>query len=142
MTPTDRMKSFAPAVLRIGLALVFLWFGTQQLMNTSMWIKLIPDFVTSMSGLTAETIVRFNGAFEIVFGICLLFGFFTRVVSLLLALHMCHITLVLIMGSGIGGISVRDFGLSMASISLFLLGPHSVSLDAWLSKRKENSLSQ
>lgn len=135
------MKSAAPVVLRIGLALVFLWFSYAQLTNAEQWVRLIPESLTGMTGLSATTFVYFNGAFELVFGLCLLFGFFTRVVSLLLALHMCHITLVLIMGSGIGAISVRDFGLAMASISLFLFGPHSVSLDAWFLKRKENSSS-
>lgn len=140
MSHTEKMKSAAPVVLRIGLSLVFIWFSFQQLTNTAAWVRFIPDWVTGMSGLTAETLVHFNGLFELVFGICLLLGLFTRVVSLLLALHMCHITLTLIMGSGIGATSVRDFGLSIASIALFLLGPHSVSLDAWLLKRKENSL--
>ncbi len=128
----DKMKTFAPATLRTGLSLVFLWFGTQQLLYTSMWVKLIPQSLIDMTGFTAETFVRFNGSFEVVFGICLLLGLFTRVVSLLLALHMLHITFVV----GYNAIGVRDFGLAISTVALFLLGPHGWSVDAWLEKRK------
>jgi uncharacterized membrane protein YphA (DoxX/SURF4 family) len=127
-----KMKSFAPVLLRIGIALVFIWFGTQQFINTGMWVKMIPESVISMTGLTASTLVHFNGAFEIVFALCLLAGFFTRTVALLLGLHMLHITYIV----GYGPTGVRDFGLALATISLFLYGVSGWSIDTWLSKRK------
>lgn len=127
------MKKFAPTILRIGLSLVFLWFGTNQLLHTSMWVKMIPESVINISGLSATTLVHFNGAFEIVFGLCLLVGFFTRVVALLLALHLLNIMFVV----GYNAVGVRDFGLSMSMIALFLYGVDSVSLDAWFQKRKK-----
>jgi uncharacterized membrane protein YphA (DoxX/SURF4 family) len=141
MTATEKMGSkmqrAAPVVLRIGLAIVFLWFGTDQLMHTAKWVSLIPSWVTGLSHLSTTTLVHINGAFEIVFGICLLFGFFTRVVTLLLGLHMMHITLTLIMGSGITSVSIRDVGLSFAAVTLFLLGPavQTLSIDNWLCTR-------
>jgi uncharacterized membrane protein YphA (DoxX/SURF4 family) len=124
----DRTKIYAPAVLRIGIALVFLWFGFTQLGNPEPWTQLIPESVTSMTGLEATTLVLFNGAFEVVFGLCLLFGFFTHISALLLAFHMLSITFTV----GYNAIGVRDFGLSMAAIALFLLGPHHFSVDNWL----------
>ncbi len=127
----EKMKSLAPAVLRIGLSLVILWFGSQQLMNTSMWTGLIPNIATSLSGLDASTLVHFNGSFEIVFGLCLLAGFFTRIVSFFLALHMLLITFTV----GYTAVGVRDFGLSMAAISSFLYGIDNLSLDHYLEKR-------
>lgn len=132
MNYSERMKSYAPVVLRIGLALVFLWFGSQQLLHMAMWIGLIPKSLVSMTGFTASTFVHFNGSFEIVFGLCLLFGFFTRTVALLLALHMLDITYVV----GYGATGTRDFGLSIAAIALFLFGMSKFSIDAWLEKRK------
>ncbi len=122
------MKTYAPAVLRIGLALVFLWFGFTQLGDTTMWERLIPASITGMSGLSASTLVTFNGAFEVVFGLCLLFGFFTRVSSFLLALHMISIT----MAVGFNAIGVRDAGLSFAAVALFMMGVHAFSVDNWL----------
>lgn len=130
---SDRMKEFAPAVLRVGLALVFLWFGFTQLGDPVPWTQLIPESLTNATGLAPTTFVLFNGAFEVVFGLCLLFGFFTRVSSLLLALHLLSITFTV----GYNAIGVRDFGLSMAAIALFLLGPHKYSVDNWLCTRYE-----
>lgn len=129
------MKMHAPAVLRIGLALVFLWFGYMQLANTQMWIGLIPEWVTGMSGLEAATLVRFNGAFEIVFGLCLLAGFYTRIVALFLALHMIHVFLTILMAQGLNGIAIRDFGLVVAAVTLFMLGEHGWSVDNCLPTR-------
>lgn len=132
MNTENKLQKYAPAVLRIGLALVFLWFGFSQLGDTTSWERLIPSFVTGVSGLDASTLVTFNGAFEVVFGICLLFGFFIRVSSLLLAVHMVHITFTLFMAQGLGAIMIRDFGLAMASIALFMMGVHCFSVDTWL----------
>ena len=114
----DRYQKYAPKVLRLGLSLVFIWFGTQQILHTAMWTGLIPAWIVSISHLSAHTLVLFNGSFEIVFGLCLLFGYFTRVAALLLALHMLDITYVV----GYNDVGVRDFGLSMAAVAAFLWG--------------------
>ena len=130
----DKMKNFAPIIIRIGISLIFLWFGTQQIFNTSAWINLIPTWITSMSGINASVLVHFNGAFEVVFGFCLLLGYFTRITSFLLALHILDIMFTV----GYSSIGIRDFGLSMATISVFLYGVDSWSLDYFL-KRKNIS---
>lgn len=127
------MKKYAPAVLRIGLALVFLWFGTQQIFNTGMWTRMIPDYALNLTGLSAITLVHINGAFEIVFGICLLLGFFTRIVSFLLMLHIIHIVTVV----GWGGTGVRDFGIAIGMVALFMTGTHSFALDNLFNKKTE-----
>lgn len=122
----EKMRKAAPVVLRIGISLVFLWFGWQQLSDTSLWAPVIPAFYTDLSGLSPETFVLINGWFEVVFGFLLLLGAFTRPVAFLLMLHMLHVTFTV----GYNGVGVRDFGLSMAAISVFLQGA-----DAWCSDR-------
>lgn len=134
MNISDKLTQYAPAVLRIGIALVFLWFGFSQVTNAGMWTRLIPEWATSLSGMSAVTIVHFNGAFEIVFGIALLTGFFTRVVALLLALHMFHIAITM----GYSAIGVRDFGLAIATATIFLFGRHAFSIDDCLERRKQS----
>ncbi len=125
------MQIAAPVVVRIGMSLVFLWFGYQQIFNTAMWTRLIPEWVIEMTGVTATSLVHFNGAFEIVFGLCLLIGLQTRVVSLLLALHLLHIMVTV----GYNAIGVRDFGLALATISIFLNGMDCLTLDwKWAKK--------
>jgi uncharacterized membrane protein YphA (DoxX/SURF4 family) len=126
------MNKYAPTVLRIGLALVFLWFGTQQLFHTSSWTNLIPDTIIQMSHLNAVIWVHINGSMEIVFGICLLLGFFTQVSSLILALHLAVIALDVGIFTSIG---VRDFGLTIATFSIFLNGITNFSLDSYFQKR-------
>ena len=70
--------------------------------------------------------------FEIIFGTLLLLGIFSRITALLLALHMLHITFTV----GYNGIGVRDFGLAMGMIAVFLQGPDVWSLDKFFYKNK------
>ncbi|MFA6256900.1 MAG: DoxX family protein [Candidatus Paceibacterota bacterium] len=130
---SEKMKTFAPIVIRIGLALVFLWFGYQQIFSTDMWTILIPQWAVNLSGLSAYSLVLINGWFEVIFGFLLLLGIFTRISAFLLALHMLHITSVV----GYNNIGVRDFGLSMAAISVFLNGVDMWSLDKLFIKNNE-----
>ncbi|MEK7609523.1 MAG: DoxX family protein [Patescibacteria group bacterium] len=118
-------KEIAPIILRIAMSLVFLWFGSQQLIHPSNWLSFVPDSVVSFSHLSATILVHFNGAFEIVFGLALLFGFFTRTSALLLGLHLFNITLSL----GLSAIAVRDFGLSMATLAIVFYGMDRFCLD-------------
>jgi len=107
---------YAPAVLRVGISLVFLWFAFQQLTNTDAWTGFVPDLAVSLSGLSAETLVLLNGAFEMVAGLALITGFYTRLAAALLSLHMFHIIFVV----GYSAISVRDFGIAIAALSIAL----------------------
>lgn len=131
------MRKFAPIILRIGLSLVFLWFGSQQIINTNEWVTFIPNWITSLSGISASFFVYLNGSFEIIFGLFLLTGYFTRVTAFLLAFHMIDIAFVV----GYSSIGIRDFGLSVATISVFLYGPDSWSIDYLLEKNNQSDSS-
>lgn len=132
MNRAEKMKSFAPVVVRVGIALVILWFGSQQLIDAGPWTGLIPAWATGISGLLATTLVTLNGVSEIIIGILLLLGIFTRIVGLLSALHLTLITFVV----GYNGIGVRDFGLAMAAFSTFLYGKDRLCLDKIFFKNK------
>ena len=124
----ENMRGLAPAMVRVGMSIVFIWFGYQQLINASPWTVLVPSWVTSFSGLSALSFIYFNAVFEVVFGLCLLLGLFVRIVGFLLALHMLHITYLV----GYNDVGVRDFGLLTATISVFLYGADSWCLDRFL----------
>ena len=126
MNYKTRLRTSAPAVLRIGMSLVFLWFGMQQLLHPGSWISYIPDYASSISGLGANVLVHINGAFEVVFGLALLGGSFTRATALLLALHMFDICFTV----GYNEIGIRDFGLAVATLAVFMYGSDRYSLDA------------
>lgn len=126
-----KMKLYAPTVLRIGIALVFIWFGTQEVTNPNSWTIFIPAFLTNLSGLTALTVVKLNGWFEIIAGFLLLVGYQTRIVALLLALHIADIAYIV----GYNPIGIRDFGLTVASLSIFMQGMSPFSLDELMSEK-------
>ncbi len=137
----DKYKKYAPLVLRLGLSLVFLWFGLSQLINPESFVGYVPQWLYPHAlemvhehplqlmhnlQLTPHIIIMGNGIFETVFGILLLLGLFTRISSLLLGLHLIGI----MFGLGYNDIAVRDFGLMLALFSISLQGPDEWCLDA------------
>ena len=127
----DNLKKISPAVLRIGIALVFLWFGWSQIHDAKQWVSFVPQWVSDISSLSLMTIVYLNGIFEIVFGSALLLGFFTRLVAFFLALHMIDITYIV----GLDAIGVRDFGLAVAAVVVWMNGADMWSLDGFVEGR-------
>ncbi|MBP7804753.1 MAG: DoxX family protein [Candidatus Pacebacteria bacterium] len=126
------LEQYAPSVLRIGLALVVLWFSLQQFMDGAAWVAYVPDSVVSLSGMKAETLVLGNAIFEAVFGLMLLFGLWTRLSAFLMSLHLFGIMFSL----GYGEIAVRDFGLGIGYFAVFMQGP-----DVWcLDKKKSETI--
>ncbi len=123
-----KLQKISPTILRIGIALVFIWFGYSQLVDPVSWLDFVPKSVVTMSGMTANTLVFLNGIFEVVFGIALFLGFFTRIVAFLLALHIIDITYIV----GFDSIGVRDFGLSIATISIWMNGADQYTLDKFI----------
>lgn len=110
----SKFSPYAPAVLRVGIAFVFLWFGWTTVADPAGWTGLVPAW-TSFLG-DPVTLVRLHGIFEFVFGLLLLLGIKTRIVAALLLLNLLH-TLTLLSW---GPILVRDIGISMALLSLAL----------------------
>jgi uncharacterized membrane protein YphA (DoxX/SURF4 family) len=122
------MASYGPFITRIGLSGVLLWFGAQQLMSPADWLGFIPEFALSF-GMTAETLVRLNGATEVACGALLLLGMYTRIVSVVMGIHLAAIALSL----GNTGVAVRDWGLTFAFFGLVFTGPGAFALDRDLS---------
>ncbi|MCR4311975.1 MAG: DoxX family protein [Candidatus Uhrbacteria bacterium] len=125
----DKYAVYAPTVLRVALSLVFLWFGTQQLMAPEDWIGFLPQWALGFPFDDAETFVMLNGWMEVVFGAMMLIGFATRFSALVLGGHLLGIAVT----AG-GAIGVRDFGLAMATLSMVIANPGVHSLDARMKK--------
>ena len=129
MPQEDTLRSFAPLVLRLGLAGLFLWFGISQIMAPAEWIAWVPTWVPDFSGMDAQTIVLLNGGFEVVGGILLLFGLFVRWAALFLGFHL----LVIAYEVGYNDIGIRDAALAVSCFSMSLFGADAWSLDRKLS---------
>ena len=115
----DFLEKYAGAVLRYGMSAVILWFSIQLFLHNGSYIAYVPDSVVSFTHISSGTLVFFNASFELVFGIALVFGWFTRITSLLLALHLFDIMWTV----GYGEIGVRDFGLAIGTLVVFMNGP-------------------
>jgi uncharacterized membrane protein YphA (DoxX/SURF4 family) len=111
-------------LLRISLALLFLWFGVNQLYSPANWTGFVPEQISSI--ISAGTIVFLNGILEVILGLTLLVGIYTRLSALILALHLFPIALSM----GYSAITIRDLGLALATLSIVFLGPDSLSLDS------------
>ena len=111
-------EMYASSVLRYAMGAVILWFSIQQFLHNGTWTAYIPDSIVALTHIDAPILVFFNACFEFIFSLLLIFGWQTRIVSLLLALHLLDITWVV----GYGEIGARDFGLSMATLAIAMRG--------------------
>ncbi|MDO8561260.1 MAG: DoxX family protein [bacterium] len=125
MNPQSKMPEYAPVVLRFGLVFLFLWFGISQVTNPEAWVAWVPAWAGSIFGLGVVKIVLFNGWFEIIGGTLLALGFQTRLVALLLSLHVFLVAYEV----GYNDIGIRDFVLAVSTLAMALFGSTKFSLD-------------
>ena len=126
----DKYKKYAPALTRISISLVFLWFGFNEIFNTEAWLIWLPQFAYNLP-ITPTTLVLINGTFEIIFGGLLLLGLFTRIAAFLLFIHLLGISFSI----GYSDVAIRDLGLSLVTLSIFLSGPDKWCLEEKLGKK-------
>lgn len=107
-------QEFGLHLLRLGLAGVFLWFGFSQLMDSIHWVSIVPDWAVSFLHLPPAMIVMANGVFEVIMATLLAMGFFVRITSFILGLHL----LVIAFDFGFTATGIRDLGLVIASLAL------------------------
>ena len=122
----DKYKEYAPLIARVSISLVFLWFGLNELINTEEWVTWLPQFAHNLP-IAPTTLVLINGTFEIIFGGLLLLGLFTRITAFLLFIHLLGISFSV----GYSDVMIRDLGLSLVTLSIFLSGP-----DKWCLEKK------
>lgn len=104
-------------LLRIGLAIVFVWFGIHQLLVPGQWTAWIPEWFLSLGLVDAITFIRIHAAINVVFGILLGLGKYTRWVAAAVALWLFDIIVV----NGFTLETTRDIGLLCAALALVFL---------------------
>lgn len=122
-----KFKEYAPIILRIGVSMVFIWFGFTNVFNPNSLLGYLPEFIFSLK-INPTTILLANGIFELIFGFFLLIGLFTRFSAFLLSLHLFLIAV----GLGYNDLAVRDIGLTIATFVVFLNGMDRLCLDSKL----------
>ncbi len=120
-------------ILRVSLALVFLYFGIMQIRDPGAWSGFVPDRF-HISGISANNIVIFNGFMEIVLGTFLIVGLYVRFAALVMSLHLFGIAFSI----GFSPLGIRDFGLAFATLALFFIGVDRYTVDNKFAKKKSN----
>ncbi len=109
-------------VLRIGLFAVFFWFGSNEVFYPSLWVGWIPKIFLDIFSLeyTSSALIysiQVHGLVELLAAFLLLFGKYVKFGAII----MVGILSSIIVFSGINEITVRDFGLFTAALTLFLV---------------------
>lgn len=138
----DTMRQYGFVLLRVTLAIVFLWFGTLKVINASPVHDLI---VSTYPSFPEPFFIVFLGVWEIVIGVGLLCKIFLRVTLALLWLQMAGIFIGFFLApsayffshnpfllSGNGEFVIKNFVLLAASI---VIGGNEISLK---NKHKKN----
>ena|SRR3990167_8087030 len=128
----EQNQKYSVAIIRIGLALVLLWFGINQAFDSDSFLGYVPAWampdhmhMMHFPQIEINTIIIFNGISEIVMGLFLLVGLYARIFAFIAAMHLFIIAVSL----GYNDIAVRDFGLALMAVSLVFSGAGSLSLD-------------
>ncbi|MBI4117302.1 MAG: DoxX family membrane protein [Parcubacteria group bacterium] len=104
--------------LRLGLALVFLWFGIDKFVHPDYWINawmpLWLQNILSRYNIGNLNFIYTNGIFEVVLGLGFVFNILVKLFALLAVLFL----LVVILSFGLNEITVRDAGLIAAALAL------------------------
>lgn len=112
------------ALLRYSFAVLFLWFGYNQIINPEMWTAFLPPWLGYFP-IPGEMIVQLNGLFELIAAAALVAGVFTRLVALVLGAHLMFIAIQV--GGAIG---MRDAVLAIIGLALCAADADRFTLDA------------
>ncbi len=127
----NQYQWLAPILLRFGVGIVFLIFGIDKFIHVNSWLAYIPSWAGKVIPIDLTVFMYTQGVLETLLGLFLIIGFWSRTVSFPCALHLLGIIAVL----GYNEITVRDFGLFMASLALSLREQTKWSVDSWLKNK-------
>ena len=102
---------YAYLALRLGLAAVFLWFGIDKMLHPTYWLNAwvpqgVQSFISSFN-LGGTQFIYLNGIFEILVGLSLVTGVFTKIFSIAAVIFLASVLVFV----GISEVTVRDFAM-------------------------------
>lgn len=121
----DKYKSFAPLLLRAGLALVFLLFAYHKLhLHTTGQGVAEVQLLFNLGLGTASAINFYTGLLELAIGLMLVMGWHIRLAGLISSgmIFFIFISYLYQQGVSIRPDLYRDLGLATMGLAIFLLG--------------------
>lgn len=109
-------KRYALHILRIGLAVTFVWIGVLIFRDPVSWGGYLLPWAVQAIPIPIDQFMVGVAVFDMLAGLFLLFNLFTPYVAFLATLHLIGV----LVGSGINAVTVRDIGLLFAAFSLFV----------------------
>lgn len=119
------MNKISFHILRIGLAVTFLWIGFLIFMEPEVWGGYLQPWVVGLLPVSVKVAMMGTALLDVLVGILLLLNFYTWLAAGVGALHL----ITVLVTSGFNSVTIRDIGLLAASASL--------ALQAWSSKNKK-----
>jgi len=113
---TYSMNKTSFHILRVGLAITFLWVGVLILKNPEAWGGYLQPWANELLLVPIEQAMIGAAILDIVIGVFLLADIFTWLAALVGAVHLIIVLAV----SGISDITVRDIGLLAAALAIFV----------------------
>ncbi len=102
-------------ILRIGLAITFIWIGLMIWQNPEAWGGYIKPWAADLIPIPLSQAMKSAAALDIIIGLLFLVQPLVWLGGLLGSLHLITVLAV----SGITDITVRDIGLAAATLFLF-----------------------
>ncbi len=112
------MKAYPAAfhILRVGMAVTFLWIGLLVLKAPEAWGGYIQPWALELLPVPVASLMIGTAVFDLAIGFLLLVNVGTWIVSLFAAVHLAVVLTV----GGINAVTVRDIGLLAGALALFI----------------------
>jgi len=113
---SDKLKKLITGfhVLRVGIAITFLWIGVLIFREPEIWGLYIQPWAADLLPVSLKEVMIGTAILDVVIGLFLLVDVLVWLAALL---GVSHLSIVLIT-SGINAITVRDLGLLAATLAL------------------------
>ncbi len=113
-------------ILRVGMAITFLWIGVLILKNPESFGGYLQPWAFKLLPVSASQALLATAFLDMIIGVLFLIDWQTWLAGLLASLHL----VIVLMVSGITDITVRDIGLLAASVAVVI-----ESLPIWVKNK-------
>ena len=123
------IEKYTSLLLRLGISVVFLLFGIDKFIRPLFWAAFVPKFLNDIIPFSLTNFIYLMGLIETILGALIFIGLFTRIASILSAIHLFFIIISLAIPLGYNDIIVRDIGLFFMALALSLFRIYPFSFD-------------